>query len=257
LGISHTLLRSRFVEDLRCAEEIRWFSISILASAAGWYWFLRSPRGIVWLLLWWAGRYLLHGLSITRIRGNAIRVTADQFPEIYDLLIKFSKTLEFKRIPEVYIIERPDFMNAFATRFIARNYVVLYSDLIEMAYENDMSALGFILAHELGHLALRHVQRTSWISLADFIPFVHQAHSRGCEKSADVVGAYLMPGGALLGICSLGAGRSSLGLVNPRVYAAQRQGTRGVWDKIAESVATHPFVPHRLEYLERRVGVQE
>jgi Zn-dependent protease with chaperone function len=243
----------RPVDDLRSAEEIRWFYLSFVASLLGWYMFLRSARGIFWLIIFWVLAYFMHGLSLARIRGNGIRVTGEQFPEIYELLIDFSRKLLLEGVPEVYVMERPNFLNAFATRFLARDYVVLYSDLIEMAYASNLSALGFILAHELGHVALRHVQRTSWISLANFVPFVHQAHSRSCEKSADAVGAYLMPDGALLGMCSLGAGGPFLARIDPRVYASQSRYTCGIWDKVAESVATHPFIPHRLEYLESRV----
>ena len=51
------------------------------------------------------------------------------------------------------MVQSGGLLNAFATRFSFRNLVVLYSDVMELAYEQGESAVDFIIAHELAHIA--------------------------------------------------------------------------------------------------------
>ena len=48
---------------------------------------------------------------------------------------------------DVYVVEAGGVMNAFATRFLGRNFVVIHSDVLALAMEQGEAAVGFIVAH--------------------------------------------------------------------------------------------------------------
>jgi len=82
----------------------------------------------------------------------------------------------------MYVLQGDGVLNAFATRFARKNFVVIYSDIFEMAYQEEKDAVSFIIGHELGHLKRRHV--SNWrlfLTLpARFIPLLYKAYSRAC-----------------------------------------------------------------------------
>jgi len=49
-------------------------------------------------------------------------------------------------LPDIYIVQSGGLLNAFATRFFGRHFVVLYSDIVEMIEDNQEKDLSFIIA---------------------------------------------------------------------------------------------------------------
>src|SRR5918994_1699596 len=64
-----------------------------------------------------------HGLALGRVRGNAVRVSERQFPQLHRLAAAHARRLGLRRVPEVYVMESGGLLNAFATRFLGRDFV--------------------------------------------------------------------------------------------------------------------------------------
>lgn len=69
----------------------------------------------------------VHGLFMGRVRGNGVRVSATQFPEVHRLAGQLAKDMELHPLPAMYMLEAGGLLNAFATRFLGRSFVVIYT----------------------------------------------------------------------------------------------------------------------------------
>ena len=137
-----------------------------------------------------AAFWMTHGLMIGRLRGNGVRVSPRQFPTLYRIAAEHAKTLGIKRLPDVFVLEAGGLLNAFATRFLGRDFVVIYSDVLAMAEMRGEAAVGFIVAHELAHIRRGHL-RNRWLTLPGrFVPYLGAAYSRACEYTCDRFGAH-------------------------------------------------------------------
>src|SRR3954453_10598338 len=74
-----------------------------------------------------------HGLALGRIRGNAVRVSERQFPLLHRLAVAHARKLGLNQVPSIYVIQSGGLLNAFATRFLGRDFVILYSDVLDLA----------------------------------------------------------------------------------------------------------------------------
>jgi Zn-dependent protease with chaperone function len=149
-------------------------------------------------------------------------------------------------VPEVYIVQEGGILNAFATRFLGRNFVVIYSDILELAYESGEAEVAFVLAHELAHLKLGHLWKRALIYPALIVPFLPQAYSRACEYSCDAIGNALRSDGSVGGLLALAAGKRLYRSVDAAAFAEQGAQPDDLWVWLAEHVATHPNLPKRL-----------
>lgn len=187
------------------------------------------------------------GVMIGHIKGNGIKVNAHQFPEIDAVVTKQTEKLGMSNKPSVYILQSGGVLNAFAARFVGSNYIVLYSDLVEAALESDPHVLEFVIAHELGHIKRRHMQKRLWTLPAAAIPFLGAAYSRACEYTCDNIGAALAPNGVKNGLQMLAAGRKLFKEVNAKEMMRQNYNDTGFWYWFAEKVSSHPHLSNRLE----------
>ncbi|TET06485.1 M48 family peptidase [Candidatus Dependentiae bacterium] len=187
------------------------------------------------------------------IKGNAIKISKEQFPDIFDILQNHSQILGLKKTPDMYVLQGNGVLNAFATRFSRKNFVVLYSDIFEMAYEEGKDAVSFIIGHELGHIKRNHVGfiKSILILPAHFIPFLNTAYSRACEYTCDNVGYNLSAKGATSGLLILAAGKKlykKIDLSNLINNAKDRPGF-AFW--FSELFFTHPHLIKRLAVLNK------
>jgi len=198
--------------------------------------------GIMLLLL----GLVSHGLVLGHIRGNSIRVSAHQFPEIHQAAGQLRQQIGLGEAPPIYIMESGGMLNAFATRFLSKDYVVLYSNVVEMAYEQGMDALKFVLAHELAHVHQGHLRRRWLIGPALLMPFLGKAYYRACEYTCDLIAAHTVPQGAKGGLLALSAGKHLHQRVNAESFSAQTYTEGGFWVWLAEIASSHPRLPKRL-----------
>lgn len=181
--------------------------------------------------------------------SNGVEVTPRQLPQLHtmfrDLGAQLGMTPEgegLERLPRLYVVNGNGTMNAYATKCrIRRGYVVIYSDLLDVAYLNgDFETVRFILGHELGHIHCGHV--SVWraaLRPVSMLLQLGQSVSRAQEYTADRVGCYLAPEGAL-GMVSVLAGKHVGTHVDVDAYFASVDDHEdGFWLKAANFRADH------------------
>jgi Zn-dependent protease with chaperone function len=189
---------------------------------------------------------VLHGFMIGRIRGNAVRVSLTQFPTVHAMVQRHAATLGMSEVPAVYVMQAGGVLNAFATRFFGRNFVVLYSDVLAMAERRGADAVSFVVAHELAHLKRGHLKYRWLLAPSRIVPFLSGAYSRACEYTCDRFGALCVPEGAIPGLLALAAGGELHEQVDPRQFAAQSETESGFWFGVSEVFASHPHLTNRV-----------
>jgi Zn-dependent protease with chaperone function len=190
--------------------------------------------------------FFAKGILIGRIRGNGIRVSASQFPEIYSVYRNQLAALGLRGEPSLYCVQSNGVLNAFATRMLFRNYVVMYSEVLEAAYEAGEDAVAFVLAHELGHVKRMHLLKNFFIFPAFVVLPLRFAYSRACEYTCDRIGRSLTSARGIQGLVLLAAGRRLGARVNIAEYLARAKEERGFWVWFAEVMSTHPNLPKRI-----------
>jgi Zn-dependent protease with chaperone function len=92
------------------------------------------------------------------LNGTSLRVGEHQLPEIHDCVAEFSGRLGLKEAPSVYIVE-DNVANGFAAKIGRKDIVLLTDDVVWGALSaKNPRALGFVIAHELAHVALGHTR---------------------------------------------------------------------------------------------------
>jgi Zn-dependent protease with chaperone function len=179
--------------------------------------------------------FFVHLAFITHLRGSAVRLGPQQFPELYARVTALAQRAGLSRMPEVYLLESGGSLNALATRFFRSRMVVLFTDLLE-ACGDDQAARDMVIGHELGHLKAGHLDWHLLLLPGSFIPFLGAAYSRAREHTCDRWGAALCgdPAGAVRGLAILAAGGKFGPQVNLTAYVAQQ------WNR-----ATPPGSPPR------------
>lgn len=206
----------------------------------------------------WVGAFMIFGLLgqiylIGHVRGNAIKVSPKQFPEVFEVLKNQSEKLGLRNIPDMWLLQGNGILNAFATRFSGRNFVVLYSDVLAAAYQEGKPAVEFIVGHELGHIKRNHVGFLKHLLLmpARMIPFLGSAYSRSCEYTCDAIGYGLCPEGAEKGMLVLAAGRELYKKVNVNEMLITAHNERGFASWFAEIWSFHPHIVKRIQQFDR------
>ena len=187
-------------------------------------------------------------LMIGFLKGNAIKVNNRQFPDAFEILQSHSKNLGLKKAPAMYILQGNGMLNAFATRVARKNFVVLYSDIFELAYEQGKDAVSFIIGHELGHIKRNHVGFSKLFLTfpARIVPFLSSAYSRACEYTCDNIGYNLAPKGAVNGILILASGKKLYKKVNVKSLINNPTDQQGFGFWLSEKLSTHPHIVRRL-----------
>ncbi|PCI04922.1 MAG: peptidase M48 [Flavobacteriaceae bacterium] len=187
------------------------------------------------------------GLLIGYVKGNGVRVSEQQFPDIYKVVVRQSATLGLQTIPKVYIMESGGLLNAFATSFLGFNYVVLYSELVEVSYDKGRDVVEFVIGHELGHIKRNHINKKLMTFPAQLVPFLAQAYSRACEYTCDNIGYSLNQKGAEQGILVLAAGPKLAKKMNAVAFYKQQYTETGFWVWLSEKLAYHPNLSKRVK----------
>ena len=186
------------------------------------------------------------GLFIGYLKGNAVKINEQQLPEVYEIVKRQSQALNMPHAPQVYLMQAGGLLNAFATRFMGTNYVVIYSDILSEAFENNIQAVEFIIGHELGHVKRKHILKRMLLFPSFVIPFLNSAYSRACEYTCDNIGATLSPKGVRNGLLILASGNKLYSRVNAERYMLQSNTEDGFWPWFSEKVSSHPRLASRI-----------
>jgi Zn-dependent protease with chaperone function len=194
-------------------------------------------------------QYLIARRARALLRGSSLRVSAQQFPHLHACAQSHAQRLSIEELPEIYVVDAAE-VNGFAMRLGARNAIVLTDEIVHAGLaQGAWDALSFVLAHELGHIALGH--HRWWRSV------LRRSHalSRWDEFSADNIACELVGTreAAECGVLMLVSGPKLLALANRK--AALAQAAEVVADgasKRAERTLTHPLGLRRLDRVARR-----
>lgn len=184
---------------------------------------------------------------IAHIRGHGVALSENQMPDLWADVQACCETLHMPRCPEVYVLNGNGMLNAFATQFLGRPFVVLFSDVVD-AMKGHPDGVRFYLGHELGHLKKRHLTGhfLRWPAL--WLPLLGAAYSRATERTCDRHGAACCATteGAARALVALAAGRERWAGLNLAAFAEQARRTRGFWASFHGLVAAYPWTTFRV-----------
>lgn len=197
------------------------------------------------------GFFIVQGLMIAHIQQNGVKITESQFPEIYEKVSAMAFKMSIYKTPAIYLMESGGCLNAFATRFACKNYVVLYSDILELAYEEGENAVDFIIAHELAHIKRNHMGKRIWTFWGDLFPFLGTAYSRACETTCDNMATCMVKGEITEGLLLLLGGKKLYKKINVKNLLDTADNDYGVFAWLNEINSTHPHLSARVENILR------
>lgn len=225
------------------------FLILLIISLIVWLAVIVGTAGIV--LIWLLGFFVFYLFAqsgfISYLKGTAVRITESQYPDIYKMHLECCKKLNMKTPPEIYLLNGDGILNALATRFLGRNFVVLFSDVVD-ALQRQPGALKFYIGHELGHIKQKHLLWGPVIFPAAILPIVGAAYSRAAESSCDMHGLACCDNAkdAIAGVAVLAAGDEVWNKLNVMDYANQSQETGKFWMAFHELIADYPWLVKRM-----------
>ncbi|MEI7037933.1 M48 family metallopeptidase [Fulvimonas yonginensis] len=224
-------------------------AIALVLSIVIWAALLLGTVGmlLVWLLVF---ALVAHSALIAHLRGNAIRINARQMPDLYQRLHACARKLGMHQVPEAYLVNGNGVLNAFATRFLGRNFVVLLSDVVD-SMEDRPGALDFYIGHELGHLRRNHQTWSKVLAPALFLPLLGAAYSRAREYTCDRHGLAVCdnPEDAQYGLVALAAGKRRWRTVDLAEYSSGAATRPGFWMSLHELVGDYPWLNKRHAWL--------
>src|SRR5207247_5992784 len=171
-------------------------------------WAIAVRTALLSLLLLVPALIVVRETQRASVRGTAVQLSPQQFPDLFGTAEDFARTLGLRRRPELFLANGNGTLNAFAAQATGYDYVVLSNELFANLHNRNHDGLRFILGHELGHIRLHHVSLWYQIAVAytQLIPVLGPLLSRLREYSCDRHGAYLSPLGAT-GLVLLASGR--------------------------------------------------
>jgi Zn-dependent protease with chaperone function len=116
-----------------------------------------------------------------QLTGSHLRVNADNFPDVYDMVTEGCEILDLPRRPDLYIAPGGE-INAF-TAGIEQTLIVLNAGAVDQLTDDE---LFFVISHELGHIKSGHVL---YYQIAEFLPVI-----------GEIVGSATFGFGELLGV---------------------------------------------------------
>lgn len=184
---------------------------------------------------------------ISHIKGNGVELSEFQFPDLHAQFIECCDRLQLTKRPRVFILCGDGGLNAFATKFLGSQYVVLTSDVVD-AMSKHADGVRFYIGHELGHLRMKHLhigQLLRWPVL--WLPLLGAAYSRARETTCDRHGLACSssPEGAARALAALSAGSKRWETLDVKTYLDQAKQSSGFWMSFHELTAGYPWLTKR------------
>ena len=184
------------------------------------------------------------------IRGNSVRLSRTQFPEVYAVLEDHCRTLGMTAIPELFLTGST--IQPFSQTFSSwrENYIVLHQIIFDINVEKTTDVLAFTLGHELG--AIRLNQTAVWnellLTYVSAIKWLRNPLERVRTYSRDRYGATLAPTG-FRGLLIYATGRRLMDQVNIEDYLDQSRAYGGIWSNLDIFFEGRPQVLTRINQL--------
>ncbi len=214
--------------------------------------FILAPAGLLALIVFSTGR------EYGRLRANAVRITPQQFPDVYALWERVARDLGIPQVPDLYTINGNGLLNAYASCVPGfRSFSAVYSDILETCLRNeDWDSLTFILGHEAAHIRLGHVKWwylvTTFIFNSPFLNFIIALPlSRAKEYSCDKVGYALTQDAECKGLLLLTAGKHLYNNLNTAEHIQETVEQGGLWATLVNFMAGHPILAWRVNAIRK------
>jgi Zn-dependent protease with chaperone function/type II secretory pathway pseudopilin PulG len=241
--------------DLVYRHEGPLFAISLVLSLLIWLVLIVGTVGValVYLLVFFVIYLFAQSALISYLQGSAVRISPQQFPDLHQRLQDCCTRLRMSKVPEAFVMHADGAFNAFATRFLGRNFVALFSDVVD-ALEPHPDAINFYIGHELGHIHRGHLAWAPVLWPASVLPLLGAGYSRAREYTCDLYGYACCnhPGDATRALAALAAGGRRWQTLDLPRYAGQSQATGGFWMSFHELVGGYPWLVKRMERLMAR-----
>jgi Zn-dependent protease with chaperone function/Tfp pilus assembly major pilin PilA len=225
------------------------FAIMLGVSVLIWAGLLLGTMGmaLVWLLLFFISWCFAQSALVSYLRGTAVRITPQQFPDLQQRIITCCQRLGLEQAPEAYLLQMGGLFNAFATRFLGNHYIVLYSDVVD-ALEDKPDAINFYIGHEIGHIKRNHLRWSALLAPASLVPLLGAAYARAREYTCDRHGFHACDDlkSAQVGLAALAAGGKRWRQLSTAGYAAQARESSGFWMSFHELVGDYPWLVKRM-----------
>jgi hypothetical protein len=105
---------------------------------------------LLYLLLFFIAYCFAQSALVSHLQGTAVRITEQQYPDLKARVDACSRRLELEPAPEAYLLQMGGLLNAFATRFLGRNYIVLYADVVDALDDRPHQAQSLALVGAAG-----------------------------------------------------------------------------------------------------------
>lgn len=246
--------------DLVYKNERSLFVVMLVLSLIVWAGLVAGMGGAVfgYALMFFLFYCFAQSALISYLKGNAVRITPDQFPDLDAQINACCFKLGLERAPDAYLLQMGGSLNAFATRFLGRDFLVLYSDVVDGLHDNP-DALNFYIGHEIGHIKRKHLSWGTVLLPASILPLIGAAYSRAREYTCDRHGlaACEQPVNAEFGMAALAAGGKRWRTMNNSAFIEQSRETEGFWMSFHELVGDYPWLVKRMAAVRALAAGQE
>ena len=237
-------------DDLVDPRERSLSTLTLVLGILAWIVLVLGTLGIVLIygLFVFIGYCFAQSLFVSWLRGNAVRLTPEQLPALHAQYERCVARLGVQaRRPEAYVLQGGGALNAFAARFLGRNYVVLLSDVVD-AMDRHPDGVAFYMGHELGHVRMGHLLGKLWRLPVLWLPLLGGAYARAVERTCDRHGAACStsPEHAARALLALAAGPKKWTDVNIPAFVSETAWTRGFWMSFHELTGGYPWLTKRV-----------
>ena len=233
--------------QLTLPKENTYFTLLLIVSILLWIAIAISVIGIPYALLVGLAAWMASGLLAARLKSESVEVTPEQLPALHAVHQDVCTKLGLSEVPAFYLLQANGILNAFAMRHSGRNFVVIYSNLLE-ALGHDSPQVRFLIGHEIGHIKRGHILKRLLLLPSLIVPLLGKAYHRACEATCDRFGYFAAGGieGATHGLLVLAGGKEAAPLLNPGAFARQYYTNRGFFVSWHDLAANYPTLSQRV-----------
>lgn len=224
------------------------FTIAALLSGLFWLALTLGTLGLflIYALIAYVIFLFVHSAFIAHLKGSGVKITAEQYPDLHEKLVRSCGKIGLKEVPDAYLL-RTDFFNALATRFMGRNFIVLFTDVVD-ALEAQPDAIDFYIGHELGHIHRKHLLWGPLLMPASILPLLGPALRRAEEYTCDRYGTACCNSedDVKAALAAIAAGDTRWKTINVDAYLEQTKITNGFWMSFHELTGDYPWLSKRM-----------
>ncbi|MDO5067306.1 MAG: hypothetical protein Q4D96_08520 [Propionibacteriaceae bacterium] len=193
----------------------------------------------------------IRGMRRAEPRARGAAITAEQYPQLHEMIVAASKAMGLKRVPKAYLVADPS-IEPCRKDYGMRSVVVIGTDFFAGCRENDQwEAMRFMVAHEVGHIAAGHGSylRMMLTAMLVDVPVLGGVITRPQEYTADAYARRLHPEGGLRAVAAVATGKDNFPYVEAETMkeeATKRVGFFLWWTNLAGG---HPIIPWRIHAL--------